>query len=237
MIRIFAWHQVKNSPGYLSIETFRRQLEDLEKKTSFISSIAAYKNQESTLLTFDDATVDFYANIFPILKEKKIPALLAVPTGWILEKSTLTLEERLKRLNSHNPFYDKEVFCTKDELLKMQDSGLIRFASHGHFHKNQKIDPDPEEFSLSLQFFQTHLKCKPDTFIFPYGAFSKTLLKEAKQHYRYLVRIGSCWNRYRNPQFYYRVVMDKIQDINPLFDKKTSLKFICKETWNRLRNR
>jgi peptidoglycan/xylan/chitin deacetylase (PgdA/CDA1 family) len=236
MIRIFAWHQIKNAPFCTKIEDFNQQLDFLKKTLPIISSLDEKKPNNCALLTFDDATIDFYTHVFPLLKKKQMPAVLAVPTGWIQPKSSLNLEKRLKLLQAPNPFTNYEAFCSVEELKEMQDSKLVTLASHGHLHKNLKVDPDFDELTLNLAFFEKHFQTRPSTFIFPYGAYDRSIIKEAKKHYKHLIRIGSCWNQWPNPKIYYRVVMDKIANIEPLFNFKNSLKFICKETLNRLRN-
>lgn len=235
MLIILAWHQIINRPYTLGVDHFYKQIDFLKKNLPIIKKIEDQKESLSVLLTFDDATIDFYVNVFPFLEKEKINATLAVPTNWIPRSLSLSVEERLSLLQSKNPFAQRENFCSLDELKMMQKSKHIEFAAHGHHHLNLKFHPDEEEIIKPKIFFEKELSQTIDTFIFPYGSIQPNLQKLVQKHYRYPIRIGSASNYFSSPSYYYRVVVDNITDLSRIFTKKSLLKFLIKEGINRIR--
>jgi peptidoglycan/xylan/chitin deacetylase (PgdA/CDA1 family) len=78
---------------------------------------------KSYLLTVDDGYADFYANVFPILKTYRIPAVFAVVGRWI-ENGVDQDEGRA------DPFFARQQFVTWAQVKEMSDSGLVEIASH-----------------------------------------------------------------------------------------------------------
>lgn len=235
MLIILAWHQIHNSPHAISPKKFKEQLLFLKKNFEIIEEVNQSHKDLSILLTFDDATIDFYTHAFPILQELDLPATLAVPTNWILNSATYSVQQRINLLKSANPFQNKEAFCDVEELKILLNSELINLAAHGHDHLNLKKNPRAEEIWKPKGFFKDHLNYEPDTFIFPYGATHKSLLPLLEKEYKYLMRIGTASNILPLPTYYYRIIMDQVPSLESLFTKRSLLKFICKECFNRLR--
>lgn len=237
MLIILTWHQILQAPHAISPESFYNQLLFLKKNFPIKSKPISQSKEVEVLLTFDDATVDFAYNVYPLLVDLQIPATLAVPTGWIPPSSVIDPSMRLNLLNSKNPFLNREAFCSIQELKQMKNSDLITFAAHGHLHKNLKIDPDINELILPKDFFQKNLSIDLDTFIFPYGAFTQSILNQAKQNYPYLLRLGTACNFYRHPKLFYRIDINEKTTFNSIFTKKNITKLFLNETLNRIRNR
>ena len=78
-------------------------------------------------LTFDDAYADFYAYVYPLLQEFSLRAVLAIPTAFIIERTVLSLPERMavagEQAMQGGVFRTKAPFCTWDELRLMAGSG------------------------------------------------------------------------------------------------------------------
>lgn len=71
---------------------------------------------QSVLLTFDDGYSSMYEMLFPLLKEYRYPALVALVTEWM-----------------SSGFPQKGVsLLTWDQVRTMDASGLVEFASHTH---------------------------------------------------------------------------------------------------------
>lgn len=197
------------------------------------------------MLTFDDAYYDFYHNVFPLLKKLNIKALLAVPTKYILEKTSLSSETRLsvpypKGMND-NLHEEKAPFCTWEELKEMADSSHVIMGSHSFSHANMaSSDYDFEvEAVHSKHVLENKLNQSVDYFVYPYGKMNKSVHTKIMQHYRYGVRIGSALNYgLNNPKRYiYRIDADPIwknfKTIDNSLIRKASLKY-----WlNRLRGK
>jgi len=84
--------------------------------------------EKAVLLTFDDAYESFYSNVFPLLKAKGYPCVLAVVSSWhdYPEGSS----EHVSRLMSWA------------QIKEVADSGLVEIASHSHDgHRAIAADP------------------------------------------------------------------------------------------------
>lgn len=85
----------------LEVELFKEQICYLEKNYHFVTAeqvIAAFKEEErlpskAVLLTFDDAYIDHYTNVFPILEHKKIQGCFYPPVKAITEHSVLDVNK------------------------------------------------------------------------------------------------------------------------------------------------
>ena len=85
----------------LDVEVFKEQISYLEKNYHFVTAeqvIAAFKKEENlpskaVLLTFDDAYIDHYTNVFPILEHKKIQGCFYPPVKAITEHSVLDVNK------------------------------------------------------------------------------------------------------------------------------------------------
>ena len=71
---------------------------------------------KAILLTFDDAYVTYYDFVFPLLKEYRIPSVLAVVSGWLDKK----------------PFIVRQKLMTWAQVNEVAHSGLVEIASHTH---------------------------------------------------------------------------------------------------------
>ncbi len=158
------------------------------------------KRKLSVCLTFDDATFDFYHFIYPLLKELQIRVLLGVPVHYILDKTTLPVEERLSvpySLMMQEGFFDQKVpFCTWQELDEMVSSGLVEVASHSYLHCNLTfpfVDLN-REVVLSKEILEKRVAQPVSSFIYPFGKMSLAVHEYVSQHYPYAFRIGSSLN-------------------------------------------
>jgi peptidoglycan/xylan/chitin deacetylase (PgdA/CDA1 family) len=72
--------------------------------------------EHSILITIDDAYASAYTRIYPLLLATRMPAIIAVPGGWV---------ERRQGPGG-------EAMLTWAQAREMQQSGLVEFASHGY---------------------------------------------------------------------------------------------------------
>lgn len=97
ILPVLTYHRVAEPdddlyPGLISAspEAFARQVEELGRRFSFVGLEAVLARAgggppiapRALLLTFDDAYRDFAASAWPILRERGIPVVLFVPTGF-----------------------------------------------------------------------------------------------------------------------------------------------------------
>lgn len=151
-------------------------------------------------LTFDDATVDFADTIYPLLQKHQLPAVLGVPTALI-----------------NTPGY-----CSWSDLSSFKN---IHFASHSHTHRDLTAINDPQrELIVSKDILESKLSQPITTCIYPYGRYSKQVLKETKEHYTYAMRIGDAYNFSWDDKLLYRVSADNLSAPSAPF-RKTFLRY------------
>ena len=88
----------------------------------------------SVCLTFDDAYVDFYATVHPLLQKHGLRALLAVPVAAIRDRHDAPLKARLALCASRRPDGASAAHCTWQELADMAATGVVAMAAHGYSH-------------------------------------------------------------------------------------------------------
>lgn len=197
------------------------------------------------MLTFDDAYFDFYHHVFPLLKQHRIRALLAVPVKYIVETTSVDPTIRLSvpyPQGMENNRYQTDVpFCTWEELTEMANTPYVTIASHSFSHANL-ADPQtnlPKEVWTSKKILASKLKKEIDYFVYPYGKMSRQAHQYVIQHYRYGLRIGSAINRgWDNKRgFLYRVDADFLWKNNRPIDKHLLRKLTLKYWLNRVRRK
>jgi len=196
----------------------------------------------SVCLTFDDAYFDFYHNVFPVLTNMQIKAVLGVPVGYIIEETNLDAETRLQvdynETMKTEIFNRKVPFCTWKEIREMAESGFIKIASHSKSHANL-IDVNAnlsEEIVDSKRIIEDKLSQESEIFIYPYGKVNRKVHKFASAHYKYLMRIGSALNRdwHNSSNIIYRVNGEDLMN-QKYISKLTLCKFYLKYLSNRIR--
>jgi len=194
-------------------------------------------------LTFDDATADFYIHLFPLLKKLQLKATLAVPTAFILDRTSLTKEARLSKIAHVDklPPLPSPAFCTWEELHEMDASGLVHIASHSMNHlplTSPSVDPE-YELTESKHLLETKLQKPISTFVYPYGKFSETIHARAKKHYTTIMRIGNAGNRsWQNSRhLFYRIPADHLPRPSAPFGLRLFLKARFNYTFNTLRKK
>jgi len=184
-------------------------------------------------LVFDDGYYDFYRYIYPVLKQYRVKALLAVIPKFILDDTDKSDEVRLRY--EHNELfsaYKNATFCTYRELKEMQESGLVKIVSHSYSHKNL-LDHGVDvcnELSRSKQILEEKLGIDVETFVFPYGKYDQKILDETLKHYRYVFRIGNGVNRdfHGVNGVIYRIDGDDLKDEKQIFNWLNMLKYKIK---------
>lgn len=226
-------------PWSLSTGEFENHLLYLKKHFSLI--LPGQRASKSLCITFDDATVDFYYHVFPLLKKHGIKVVLAVCPHYSLETTNLSSDKRLQFTEKKlfTPLSkEKGYFCTFEELKEMQDSTLVKIASHSFSHPNllkPNINLD-KEIAASKTVLEDALKSTIDIFVYPYGKFNTKIRQVARHHYFYQMRIGSGIN-FGNNHFIYRIPCDSIKSIQCLFSKSKYIIYSLNAALNKIRFR
>ena len=191
-------------------------------------------------LSFDDGYFDFYAIVFRLLRKYHLRALLAIPPSVVRERVEAASPVRLN-MASDAAFADPNAggFCTWPELAEMTASGHVSIAAHGGTHRRLD-DPTVDlgtEIDLPKRILAGRLGQPVDSFVFPFGRFSRRALDEAKKNYRHLLRIGGALNRDTARQLLYRVDADAMESPSSLFAPRRLAMYRARYFWNRLRSR
>ena len=151
-------------------------------------------------LTFDDAYVDFYAHVLPLLKKYSLRSVLAVPTAFVIPQTSLPMEERLAVTQDEamqgELFRTRVPFCTWEELREMSASGCVQIASHSHRHPDlRRVETDIDmETTHSKSLLEQNLKCQVSTFVYPFGSVNARVHGAVMRHYAFAMRVGSACN-------------------------------------------
>ncbi len=167
-------------------------LKDNGYHTIFISELEDYVENRKPLpekpiiLTFDDGYYNNYVYAYPLLKKYQQKAVIS-PIGITADRAE---EEQRK-----NPLYSQ---CGWTELKEMSCSGLVEIQNHTYnLHQNDtdrkgaaarpnESEAEYEEMLLNdLQMFSDkmyqNLQQRPNAFVYPFGAKSKSTLSIVKK--------------------------------------------------------
>ena len=168
-------------------------------------------------LTFDDATIDFYECIYPLLKKYNLKAVLAVPVSFI----------------------EKPGYCTWDMLKEISKNELLQIASHSYSHCNMTKDTVDLKIEClkSRYILEKKLGKKVLTFVYPYGKYSRKIHNIIVKNYKYVMRIGGSlnfgWKNFSN--LIYRIPSDNLKTCNEIFLKRNYYKQFFKLICNLIR--
>jgi peptidoglycan/xylan/chitin deacetylase (PgdA/CDA1 family) len=192
----------------LSPELVERQFEYLARSQQVIGYEMAltrlregseFSNREF-VLTFDDGYLDFYTNVYPLLKRWQLPAILFVTTGFV--------EDRVPYPMLSNPNLAVEP-VSWEMLGEMAESGLVTLGAHTHTHpvltevSGEQVE---EELTKPLALFRQRLGMTPLHFCYPRAIWSPDVESHVMRHYQSAVVGGGQWalptdfNPYRIPR-------------------------------------
>lgn len=144
-LTVIGYHEVTNDaksaliPFYaVSSKNFETQVKWLQKNGfHFISVTQLLKAHEGklilpekpVLLTVDDGYESFYTNIYPYVKENKIPVVLAIVGAWVNTPAD-------QQVQFGDDKIDRDKILTWSQIKEMSDSGYVEIASHSYdLHK------------------------------------------------------------------------------------------------------
>lgn len=181
---VLMYHRVVGDSGLeldIDAEVFRRQLEWLKKNCWVISldslvdgellncKDARGLDKPKVVLTFDDAYLDFYQFVWPLLKSMQLPATLYAPTGYLDNPSEVPLSDRSSVSKPLLPI-------SWAMLEELHSCPLITIGAHSHSHREFPLlnaAEIQEELNTSDAHFKKHLGYKPKHFAYPRGAWDE----------------------------------------------------------------
>jgi peptidoglycan/xylan/chitin deacetylase (PgdA/CDA1 family) len=222
MLLILGYHRTEYGRYSNPVPVLRSHFEHVKRNFNVVlPGEPLHPRRLNVCITFDDAFVDFYAHVFPLLGEFSIRALLGVSTAFILESTGRSMEDRLSTPEEHATHWDrlwtKAPFCTWEELDRMAASGLVQIASHSHRHIDM-THPDANaalEAVESKNLLERRLKCHVSTFVYPFGKVNPASHLVVRRNYDFSMRLGSAlnfgWSSWKQPLC--RVQADNVSDI------------------------
>ncbi len=208
------YHQIHHPSNPLRLQRFEQHLKALRDWAPIVLPGEKSKiNGLQLCLTFDDAYYDFYAEVWPRLQHYKIPAVLAVPVGFIPEEATRSARERLAipYPEGLNTAITTDTLCSWAELREMQKQGLS-IACHGYWHKAMNAALSPEMFhtesTVAKQKLIEKLNTSIDSFVFPFGAWDRQWIAPLQKEFRYVFRIGHAVNQSWEQPMLHRIDAD-----------------------------
>lgn len=243
MLLILMYHQIYDPgvPIQITLDKFERHLRYLQN-TFNISLPGQTLLRKNVCLTFENADVDFYNYIFPMLKKLNIPAVLAIPTGLIADSTNLAITSSLQfdLLKTNNNDAQRVGLCTWEEIQKMLSSGLIYPGSNSLSYRNLtsiNFSEIYKELCVSKRMILTKLEKIAEIFIYPFGRFNNKIHAMAIRHYRHIMRIGEASNTSWNQNILYRIDADRFWKNDKKFSEFNFLFWKIKYWWNKLRNK
>lgn len=210
---ILSYHEVAtkgetlDSTYTVSPEHFKEQIDwFLKNGFHFISvqDILDYRHHgkalpnKAVLMTFDDGYESVYTNAFPILKQHKIPFVIALVGSWLKSENKVDF--------AGHPI-NRDKFMSQKSLQEMVKSGLAEVASHSYASHNGIIgnpqgNTQPalatrqylfatkhyenekaykkriyDDLAQNSQFLEHYTGQKPRVMVWPYGHYNR----EARQ--------------------------------------------------------
>jgi peptidoglycan/xylan/chitin deacetylase (PgdA/CDA1 family) len=241
MLLTLLYHKIGKGKYATQFNVMKRHLSYLHDNYNIVLPGEKLSKGINVCITFDDAYFDFYHYVYPILNEKRIKALLAVTTNYVLEDSVATTLSPGARLSQNSDTNIVNHYCSWKELKHMRQSESIAIASHSVSHNNLICCTDnwEKEIITSKNIINQKVGCEASTFIYPFGRFNKALHNYVKKHYKYIMRIGSAvnfsWHNFNN--IIYRIPADGIISLPRLFRHKQLLSYYSKYFINSIRKR
>lgn len=220
MLITLLYHRAFECPYGNNLDTLEKHFIYLKNHANVVLPFEELKKHSlNVCVSFDDATYDFYAYVYPLLKKHKIKALLSVSTGVISASETTDPSIRLAELKRFpNGSTNPSCYCTYAEIAEMSSSGFVDIASHGvdHLNLTKKGVNLEKEIKTSKETLEAILNKKIDCFVYPYGRFNKTIHEAVKKYYKIGMRIGNGVNFSWDTALHYRINADGRKKVSSL---------------------
>ena len=194
--------------------------------------------RDSICLVFDGGFFDFHAVVLPLLRKHQLRAVLAVAPAVVRDHVTLPDSDRLGVTTAAALAHlNSDAFCTWPELLEIVRSDHVAIAAHGYTHRRlDRNDADTEaEVHVPRTLLGTRLDTSVETFVFPYGCYTRRLLQEVRTGYDFVFGNGGAVNRHWRHPILYRIKADNLTSARAPFAPARLLVHRTFYLWNRLR--
>ena len=194
MLMILMYHRVGRGSHANPLGVLKEHLTYIKHRYPVVLPGDRLRKGLHVCLTFDDATADFYTEVYPLLQKLQLRALLAVPVNLIGTSG----------------------YCTWDQLREMKE---VEMASHSLNHVDLRWVDYTNEVIDSKKELERQLSREIKTFVYPYGRYSRELVHFVSQHYPYSMRIGSALN-WNWGSLLYRINGDALESYDAPFKNR-----------------
>jgi len=179
---VLAYHLVGSgidSAIDISVDRFRTQLDLLERRFRImrleqaLEASTSLGTKPAAALTFDDAYANFAEVVWPLLRERKLPATLYVPVGFV--RGDIPPPIRGTQLAA----------CSWAELKELCQGGLD-IGSHGVDHLNLRRASDSQlerELAESRSVLERELGVSVRSFCYPQAKYDARAVAAVAKHY------------------------------------------------------
>ena len=186
-LTVIGYHEVTDDKDALipeySVTTahFEEQVEYLKKNGFHFISVdqllkahagKATLPAKPVLLTVDDGYENFYQNVYPFVKENKIPVVLAVVGSWLEPKEGQSVHFGDQKIS-------RDKILTWAQLKEMSKSGYVEIASHS-YNLHRGIIGNPQgnsEPAATTRFYDAKTKSYEGD-----GAYAKRIYDDLKKN-------------------------------------------------------
>jgi peptidoglycan/xylan/chitin deacetylase (PgdA/CDA1 family)/UDP-N-acetylglucosamine:LPS N-acetylglucosamine transferase len=129
------------------------------------------KNKKYIILTFDDGYKDNFENVLPLLRKYKMKAVIYLTNQTYNVWDVENFKNRKSGILSDKKFE----LMNKNEILEIQNSGLVEFGGHTVTHhslKDLNFESAKNEIMANKFYLEEFLGKKLISFSYPYGEFS-----------------------------------------------------------------
>jgi len=189
-----------DAPYTIKPDAFYRQIRFLKKHYQIIAlkhiarTLRGNSRERKVAITFDDAFGDFLEYAFPILSKLTVPCSIFVPTGFIGNHNTWDL--------CNKEILQKRIM-SREELVGLNETGLVDFGSHGVDHLSMRRLPLLEmrkQAIVSKEVLEDALDVPVTMFAYPYGQrddFS-SLTGKVIEEAGYELAVTTCWGTWNS---------------------------------------
>lgn len=186
-LTILAYHLVDGgtaSPVDIALTDFRAHLDSLAAETDVVSLGTAISRLEAgtatsgrpmVVITVDDAYDNFRSVLWPELRQRRMPATLYVPVGFVDG-------------SERSPISDSALApCSWDSLREMLGEGGLSIGSHTIRHPNLRrvpLDVAEREIRDSRRVLEDKLQTTVDSFCYPQAKWTPAVAALVATHYR-----------------------------------------------------
>lgn len=198
-VTILAYHLAgagTSAPVDLPADTFRAQLDEIAAGGGALPLARALELLSSggggphrIVLTFDDAFGNFFEVAWPLLRERRLPAVLYVPVGFVDGSAPAPLAGA-----EHLPA------MSWDEIREVAASGLVTIGSHSSSHRDLRRLSERacrEELAGSRRRLEREIGVSVTSFCYPRALWSPSVRALVAEVYDSAVVAGGRRNRPR----------------------------------------